>query len=102
MLVDELADAEEELGAPRERDRAPGGEGTLRSLDGPVDLLDAGEVDLAGLDAGGRVVDGAVASRGSLYSRSVDPGADAGGPPRLLLLELLSDPGPRPPLPCPG
>ena len=38
---EELADAEEELGAPRERERAPGRERRLRGLHGRVDLLDA-------------------------------------------------------------
>jgi hypothetical protein len=58
VVVDELADAEEDLGAARERERAPPREGALRSPDGRVDLLDRGEVDLAGLDASCRVEDG--------------------------------------------
>ena len=63
VLVDELADAEEELGAARERERAPGGEGAPRGLDGGVDLLDGREVDGARLLAGRGVVDRAAAAR---------------------------------------
>ena len=68
VVVDELADAEEDLGAARERERAPPREGALRSPDGRVDLLDRGEVDLAGLDASCRVQDGAAAARPALYA----------------------------------
>ena len=63
VLVDELADPEEELGAARQRQRAPGGERLLRGRDRLVDLLDRREVDLARLLAGRRVEDGAVAAR---------------------------------------
>ena len=40
VRVEELADAEEELGAPRERERAPGREASFAAGDGGVDLLD--------------------------------------------------------------
>ena len=50
-LVDELADAEDELGATRQRHRAPGGERVARGRDGRVHLLDGREVDLARLHA---------------------------------------------------
>ena len=40
VLVEQLADPEEQLGAPRERERPPGGERRLRRLHGAVDLLD--------------------------------------------------------------
>src|SRR5262249_5838518 len=39
MLVDQLADLEEQLRAPRERDLAPGDERLLRDLNGGVRLL---------------------------------------------------------------
>src|SRR5207249_3924595 len=58
MVVDELADPEEELRAARQRNRSPGREGSLRRGDRGADLLDRGEVDLGGLPAGGRVVHG--------------------------------------------
>ena len=76
VLVDELADAEEELRALRERDRAPGREGRLRGRDGAVDLLDRREVDLGCLLAGGRVEDAAAAARLPGHGPAVDPVAD--------------------------
>ena len=76
VLVDELADREEELGPLRERDRAPGLEGLLRGLNRGVDLLDRREVELARLPAGRRVVDGARAPRGSGDAAAADPVAD--------------------------
>src|SRR5207237_4040085 len=81
VLVEQLADAEEELGAARERDRAPGLEGPRRGLDRAVDLLDAREVDLSGLRAGGRVVDGAAAAGLPLDPLPVDPVRDSGDLP---------------------
>ena len=73
MVVEELADAEEELGAARERHAPPALERALRGLDGRVDLLDGREVDLAALLAGRRVVDGAAAPRRALDALAVDP-----------------------------
>jgi hypothetical protein len=61
-LVHEVAHAEEELGAPRERERTPDREGLLRRLDGAVDLLGTCEVDGAGLLPSRRVVDRAGAT----------------------------------------
>ena len=68
VRVEELADAEEELGAPRDRERAPGRECRLRRLNGEVDLLGGGEVDGAGLNAGRRVVDGPDTPRSALVA----------------------------------
>ena len=73
VRVHQLADAEDQLGALRERDRAPGREGLLRGRDRAVDLLDGREVDLAGLLAGGRVVDGAAAPGLALGRSPADP-----------------------------
>ena len=66
VVVEEPADAEEELGAARERERAPVRERRLRRLHGAVDFLGAREVDGAGLDAERRVVDRARPPRLSL------------------------------------
>ena len=76
VLGDELADAEEHLGAARERDRPPGGERLLRRRDGGVDLLERGEVDRAGLLAGRRVVDRAAAARLPGDRPAADPVVD--------------------------
>ena len=57
VLVEELVDAEHQVGALRERPLPPGGERRLRRGDRAVDLLDAREGDLARLLAGRRVVD---------------------------------------------
>ena len=58
MRLDEVADAEEDLGAARERRRAPGREGRLRTGDRSIDLVRAREVDRSGLPSRGRVVHG--------------------------------------------
>ncbi len=76
--VDELADPEHDLRPPRERERAPGRERGLRRGHRPVDLLDRGEVDLAGLPSGGRVVDGAAAAGLSGHAPAADPVVDPG------------------------
>ena len=75
-VVDELADAEEDLGALRQRRRAPRGERRGSSSDGSVDLLDGGERDLLRLLAGGRVVDGARAPGRPRHARAADPVPD--------------------------
>ena len=49
VLVDQVPDAEHDLGALGERRRAPGREGRLGGRDRRVDLVDGGEVDLASL-----------------------------------------------------
>jgi hypothetical protein len=77
--VEELPDAEEELGPLRERGLAPGREGGARSLDGRVHLLGGREVDGAGLAAGGRVVDGAAPSGAALDPAPADPVRDPSG-----------------------
>src|SRR5262249_41638587 len=76
MLVEELADAEEELGPLRNRQRAPGGEGCLRSLDGEIDLLGRREVDRAGLRAGRRVEDLPDPSRSALVAAAANAVVD--------------------------
>src|SRR5205823_358363 len=77
VLVHELPDAEEDLGAAGERDRAPGRERLLRGLDSLVDLLGAGKVDLTGLGSTRRVVDRAVSTRRSCGRCAADPMGDA-------------------------
>src|SRR5436305_7868035 len=77
MLVNELADPEEDLGLARERDGTPGGEGLPCCLDGAIDLLDGREVDLAGLDTFGGVVDRAPATRRSPDGLPPDPVGDS-------------------------
>ena len=57
VLVDELVDAEEELGALREREVAPRRVRVRGGGDRAVDLVDGGERDLAGLLARRGVVD---------------------------------------------
>ena len=69
MRVEELADPEEELGAARKRERAPGGERRLRGLDGGVDLLGARRSRPRPSGAGRRVEDGAGAARRALARR---------------------------------
>src|SRR6266508_2356047 len=75
-VVDELADAEEELRALRERDRPPLRERLPGRLDCAVDLLCRREVDLAGEASGRRVVDGAAAARLAGDGVPPDPVAD--------------------------
>src|SRR5204863_720763 len=55
LLVEELADREEELRPLRQRQRAPGGERLLRGLNGLIDLVGGSEVDGARLLSRGRV-----------------------------------------------
>ena len=55
MLLHEVPDPEHDLGALRERRRAPGRERRPRRRDRRVDLLDGGEGDLPRDRAGGRV-----------------------------------------------
>ena len=91
-VVDELADAEEDLRALRERRRAPGGEGRGGGRDGRVHLLDGGERDLLRLLAGGRVVDGAAAAGRPRHARAADPVADLPQLARIALWRALSRP----------
>ena len=58
MPIDELAEPEHDLGAFRERRFAPRGQRIRSNLDGAVDLLNAREVDLVRLDAGGGIEHG--------------------------------------------
>ena len=75
-IVDELADAEEDLRPLRERRGAPGGEGRGSGRNGRVHLLDGRERDLLRLLARGRVVDGPGAAGGARDARSADPVTD--------------------------
>src|SRR5262249_39853223 len=79
MRVEELADPEEELGPPCDRERAPRRERFFRGLDGGVDLLDRREIDRAGLHAGGRVEDDAAAPGLAFADRAADPVVDRPG-----------------------
>ena len=75
-IMDELADAEEDLRALRQRRRAPGGERRRSCAYGSVHLLDGRERDLLRLLAGGGVVDGAGAPGRPRYVRAADPVPD--------------------------
>ena len=76
LRVEELADAEEQLGALRERHRAPGRERLLRALHRRVDLLDRREIDRPALHAGRRVEDRPAATRRPVDARAADPVGD--------------------------
>ena len=76
VLLDQVPDAEHDLGPPRERRRAPGGERRLRRGDGRPHLLDRREVDVLGDRARGGVVDRTLATRGAGHDATVDPVAD--------------------------
>ena len=78
VRLDEVPDPEHDVGPLRERRRAPGREGRLGRRDGGVDLLDRGEVDLAGEPPGGRVVDRA--ARGRTCRRPRAPADPVAGP----------------------
>ena len=73
MRVEQRADAEEELGAASNRDRAPLGPGSLGGSDRLCDLVRRSEIDGAGLQAGGRVEDRPAAPRCPVDARSADP-----------------------------
>ncbi len=75
--VQQLTDAEEELGPFRERGRPPGRESLPRCLDGRVDLLHARKVDGAGLAAGRGVEDRAAAAGAAVDPAPADPVRDA-------------------------
>ena len=77
MLLDQVADAEEDLRALADRGGAPAGESGLRGRDGRIDLLDRGEVDAARQAPGRGVVDGAAAAGRALDEGSADPVVDA-------------------------
>ena len=76
VVVDEIVDAEKDLGALREGDRAPGCERLPRGLDRGVDLFRRREVDGAGLTAERGVVDRAAAPRRAFDDTAADPVAD--------------------------
>ena len=77
VVVEELADGEEEGRAPRKRHRAPRGKRLARRLHREVDLLASREVDLTGLPAERRVVDRPTPPRLSFDDSATDPVADA-------------------------
>ena len=77
MLVDRLADAEHQVGTLRQRRAPPRHERLARRLDGLVDLLDAREIDLVRLLAGGRVVHGAGPTALPEHELAADPVAQA-------------------------
>src|SRR5439155_5537641 len=74
--VEELADAEEELRALRDREGAPRRERRLRRLDGGIDVFDAREIDGARLDAGRGVEDGTAPAGSPLAAGAADPVVD--------------------------
>ena len=76
-LLEQLAEPEEDVGALRQRRRAPALERLPRRLDRRVELLGRGEVDLVGLDAGGGVVDGAGPAGLAGDDLAADPVGDA-------------------------
>ena len=76
VRVQELADAEQQLGALPERPGAPGRERRLRDGHRAVDLLERSERDLAGLPAGRGVEDGAAAAGRAGDGGAADPVAD--------------------------
>ena len=76
LRVNELADAEHDLRAPRERDGAPALERHPGIRDGLADLLDRREIDLTGLRPDRRVVDGAASPRLAGNALAADPMAD--------------------------
>ena len=76
VRVEQLADAEEELGALRERHRPPRGPRLRGVPHGRVDLLDRREIDRAGLDARRRVEDRAAPARRPVDPLPADPVGD--------------------------
>ena len=84
MLLDQVADAEHDLGAPADARGAPGRERRVGGGDGRVDLLDRGEVDLSRDLAGGRVVDRAAAAARARHAGAVDPVVDPIQPGRCV------------------
>ena len=85
VLLDQVPDPEHDLGPLRQRRRAPGRERGARRRDGGVDLLDRGEVHLAGDLAGRRVVDRARAPGRARDAAPADPVADRLGERRARL-----------------
>ena len=83
MLVDEIADAEEDRRALRERDGPPCSERFPRGLNSAIDLFGRREVDHAGLPAERRVVHRPTPPRFALDAAAADPMAD---PLEFLLL----------------
>ena len=76
VLVEEVVDPEEEVGALRKRPGAPLGEGSRRGGDCAIDVLDAREVDLAALFPGRGVEDSAFSSPTPRYRLPADPVVD--------------------------
>ena len=79
VRLDQVPDLEHDVGALRQRGRAPGRERGLRRRDGRPDLLDRGEVDVPGQRAGRGVVDGALAPGRAGDDPAADPVADPTG-----------------------
>ena len=90
--VDEVPDAEHDLGATRERRRAPRGERLASGADGRIHLVHRREVDRARLAARRRVEDRARPTRGAGDQPATDPMTDAlprGGRCRVRPLDHL-------------
>ncbi len=97
--VHEVPDAEHDLGALRDRRRAPGRECGLRGRDRAVDLFDAREVDARACTSRGRVIHRAPSDRSvpatiDATDPVADPGDVAGGGCGLLW-QAASCRGPR-------
>ena len=76
MLIDQVADAEHDLGAAAEGGCSPALEGLACHTHGRVDLLGRCKIDLARDLAGGRVVDRPAASRRAGHTLAGDPVVD--------------------------
>jgi hypothetical protein len=82
-LLEQLADAEHDVGALAERRRAPRRERLARRIDRGVDLGHVGEVDLVRLHAGRRIEHGSSPPRlaGNVLAADVVPDAFHGSTP---------------------
>ena len=76
MLLDQVSDAEEDLGALADAGGAPSRERLMGDLDGGIDLIGRCEVDLSRDLAGGRVVDRSAAATRARDPLPVDPVVD--------------------------
>ena len=74
--LDQVPDLEHDVGALRQRRRAPAGKAAFAAATAADDLLDRGEVDVLRQLSGRRVVDGALAPGRAGHGPSADPVAD--------------------------
>ena len=90
VLVDEIADLEQDLGAARERGRSPGREGGLGGRDGFANLFGRGELHFPREPAPGGVVHRAGSTGRARHALAADPVADSFGARRRGLASRLS------------